>query len=70
MHLLAIYLTLLTHRSAITALRAEKRHLEEEVDELRRILKELSEGYNPNYQVCPFSREAGRGADRGGRIWR
>ncbi|KAI5451340.1 hypothetical protein NCC49_001934 [Naganishia albida] len=45
-----IYLTLLTHRSAIAHLRAEKRHLEEEVDELKRILKELSEGYNPNYQ--------------------
>lgn len=47
----AIYLSLLTHRSVITQLRAEKRHLEDEVDELKRILKELSEGYNPNYQV-------------------
>lgn len=49
----AIYLSLLTHRSVIGQLRAEKRQLEEEVDELKRILKELSEGYNPNYQVRP-----------------
>lgn len=47
----AIYLSLLTHRSVITQLRSDKKRLEEEVDELKRILKELSEGYNPNYQV-------------------
>lgn len=48
----AIYLSLLTHRSAISQLRHQKQELEEEVEELKRILKELSEGYNPNYQVC------------------
>ncbi|KAJ9094012.1 hypothetical protein QFC20_006992 [Naganishia adeliensis] len=46
----AIYLSLLTHRSVITQLRSDKKRLEEEVDELKQILKELSEGYNPNYQ--------------------
>ncbi|GHJ89304.1 hypothetical protein NliqN6_5706 [Naganishia liquefaciens] len=45
-----IYLSLLTHRSVISQLRHEKQELEEEVEELKRILKELSEGYNPNYQ--------------------
>ncbi|KAJ9126072.1 hypothetical protein QFC24_002344 [Naganishia onofrii] len=45
-----IYLSLLHHRTVISALRSQKHQLEEEVDELKRILKELSEGYNPNYQ--------------------
>ncbi|KAJ9110673.1 hypothetical protein QFC19_001502 [Naganishia cerealis] len=45
-----IYLSLLTHRSVIGKLRSQKKQLEEEVDELKRILKELSEEYNPNYQ--------------------
>ncbi|KAJ9101143.1 hypothetical protein QFC21_003361 [Naganishia friedmannii] len=46
----AIYQSLLHHRTILSALRAHKTRLEEEVDELKRILKELSEGYNPNYQ--------------------
>ncbi|KAJ9118653.1 hypothetical protein QFC22_003873 [Naganishia vaughanmartiniae] len=45
-----IYQSLLHHRSVLSALRTQKQQLEEEVDELKRILKELSEGYNPNYQ--------------------
>lgn len=46
----ALYTTLLTHRSALTRLRARTSRLEKELEALHNILDELSKGYNPNYQ--------------------
>ncbi|GFZ44630.1 Alpha-glucosidase 2 subunit beta [Saitozyma sp. JCM 24511] len=45
-----LYTTLLTHRSALTRLRARTSRLEKELEALHNILDELSKGYNPNYQ--------------------
>lgn len=47
---LALYLSLLTHRLALTRLRSKTAKLENELQALRGILDDLAKGYNPNYQ--------------------
>jgi hypothetical protein len=49
---LALYVSFLQHRKALTALRHQLRLVEEEKEELKSMLQTLQEGYNPNYQVC------------------
>jgi protein kinase C substrate 80K-H len=46
----ALYLSLLTHRLALTRLRSKTSRLESELETLHGILDDLAKGYNPNYQ--------------------
>ncbi|WVF66594.1 hypothetical protein IAT40_001334 [Kwoniella sp. CBS 6097] len=45
-----LYLSLLSHRLALTRLRSRTSRLQSELDALHSILSELAKGYNPNYQ--------------------
>jgi cell division protein FtsB len=47
----ALYLSFLEHRQALAMLRQNLKQIESERDELKAILKELKDNYNPNYQV-------------------
>ncbi|OCF38619.1 protein kinase C substrate 80K-H [Kwoniella heveanensis CBS 569] len=45
-----LYLSLLSHRLALTRLRSRTSRLQSELDALHSILSDLAKGYNPNYQ--------------------
>jgi hypothetical protein len=46
-----LYLSLLRHREALKKLKEEAKQAREDFETLKNIMKELSENYNPNYQV-------------------